>query len=168
MEWPFNGRKIVLRFNTELQPIEDGVGLLSGVLGTLGADYNKFSICEKNWKKVTGEDIVYNDCIKEMFHFDEDRGGRIKKIILQSFGSTPSQPFRLSSQPAVDGAQTKEAQRMLVELQAEVTAEKLKRNAVEDEKAAEKLKRKAVENEIAVEKIKRQAIESVMSYLIQR
>ncbi|KAL4392047.1 hypothetical protein AHAS_Ahas03G0306000 [Arachis hypogaea] len=35
-----------------------------------------------------GKDMVYNDCIKKMFHFDEDRGGRIKKIILQSIGKS--------------------------------------------------------------------------------
>ncbi|KAL4375449.1 hypothetical protein AHAS_Ahas05G0282900 [Arachis hypogaea] len=48
VERSLNGRKFILRFNVSLQPIRDGVGLLSGVLGMLGADYNKFSICEKN------------------------------------------------------------------------------------------------------------------------
>ncbi|KAL4373528.1 hypothetical protein AHAS_Ahas05G0090800 [Arachis hypogaea] len=65
----------------------------------------------------------------------------------------PSQLFRLSSQLPVDRAQVEEAQRMLCELQAEVTTKKLKRKAMEDELAAERMKR--------------HAIESVLSYLVQ-
>ncbi|KAL4394857.1 hypothetical protein AHAS_Ahas02G0193900 [Arachis hypogaea] len=247
-----NGSKIILRFNDELQAVGDGAGLLSGILGALGSDYNKFPICEKSWATVQGKDRVYNDCIKEMFHFQEDSGGRIKKIFLQKmgrswkdtrgrlydrnykptmtleqnldnrsgriprehwrwfidyhndpatkakckqnalnqkkqlythtggskslamareeeekkyeieqldettsllfendslvqalskehpgrvhgidFGPTPSQLFHLGSQPPVDRAQREEAQRMLFELQAEVTVEKLRRKAVE-------------------------------------
>ncbi|KAL4329825.1 hypothetical protein AHAS_Ahas13G0338800 [Arachis hypogaea] len=41
MKWP-DGRRIILKFNNEMQPIRDEVGLLSGVLGMLGADYKKF------------------------------------------------------------------------------------------------------------------------------
>ncbi|KAL4357638.1 hypothetical protein AHAS_Ahas09G0206700 [Arachis hypogaea] len=48
LEQPFNGRKIILRFNRKLQPIRDGADLLNGILGMLGAYYNKFFICEKN------------------------------------------------------------------------------------------------------------------------
>nr|XP_025679602.1 uncharacterized protein LOC112779518 [Arachis hypogaea] len=50
-------------------------------------------------------------------------------------------------------------QRVLLELQAELAAEKLKRKAVEDEVAAEKTKRQVVEDEVAAEKTKRQAVE---------
>ncbi|KAL4337455.1 hypothetical protein AHAS_Ahas12G0111900 [Arachis hypogaea] len=57
---------------------------------------------------------------------------------------------------------------MLLELQTEVTAEKLRRKAVEDEVTAEKFKRKAIEDEIAAEKTKRQALESVLSYVVQQ
>ncbi|XP_016206717.1 uncharacterized protein LOC107647107 [Arachis ipaensis] len=69
----------------------------------------------------------------------KEHSGRVHGI---GFGPTPSQLFRPSAQPPVDKAQTEEAQRMLFELQEEVTAEKLRRKAVEDEVAAEKLKRK--------------------------
>ncbi|RYR31542.1 hypothetical protein Ahy_B01g056345 [Arachis hypogaea] len=82
---PLNGSKIIMRFNEELQAIGDGAGLLSGILGALGSDYSKFPICEKSWAKVQGKDKVYDDCIK-MFHFHEDSGGRIKKILLQQMG----------------------------------------------------------------------------------
>ncbi|KAL4391405.1 hypothetical protein AHAS_Ahas03G0241800 [Arachis hypogaea] len=40
-----NGRRIILKFNSKLQPVGDEAGLLSGVLGLLGADYEKFPIC---------------------------------------------------------------------------------------------------------------------------
>ncbi|RYR15106.1 hypothetical protein Ahy_B04g071830 [Arachis hypogaea] len=95
----------------------------------------------------------------------KERPGRARDI---GFGPTPSQLFRPSAQPPVDRAQIEEAQRMLFELQAEVTAEKLRRKVVEDEVAAEKLKRKAIEDEIVVEKMKRHALESVLSYLVQQ
>ncbi|RYR75652.1 hypothetical protein Ahy_A01g000226 isoform B [Arachis hypogaea] len=274
MQRSLKGSKIILRFNEELQAVGYGAGLLSGILGALGSDYSKFSICEKSRAKVRGKDRVYDDCIKEMFHF-QDSSGRIKKTLLQQMekswkdtrgrlfdshykptrtlgqnldqrseriprehwkwfidyrndlatkakckqnalnrkkqlythiggskslarareeeekiseieqldestrilsendslaqtlgkehpgrvrgmghGPTPSQLFRPSLQPPVDRAQVEEAQRMLCELQAEVTTEKLKRKAMEDELAAEKMKR--------------QAIESVLSYLVQQ
>ncbi|KAL4301278.1 hypothetical protein AHAS_Ahas17G0284900 [Arachis hypogaea] len=308
MERSLNGSKIILRFNEELQAVGDGAGLLSGILGALSSDYSKFPICEKSWAKVRGKDRVYDDCIKEMFHF-QDNSGRIKKTLLKQMGRswkdtrgrlydshykptrtleqnlenrpkgiprehwrwfidyrndpatkakykqnalnrkkqlythtggskglarareeelekqgrrvgrgevwilkhkrpdgsyiheearrigkkiseieqldestrillendslvqalgkehsgrvrgighgpTPSQLFRLSSQPPVDRAQVEEAQRMLTELQAEVTTEKLKPKAMEDE--------------LAAEKTNRQAIESVLSYLVQQ
>ncbi|XP_057758875.1 villin-3-like [Arachis stenosperma] len=69
----------------------------------------------------------------------------------QSPDSSPVSPL--------DGAQIEEAQGMLFELQAKVTAEKLKRRVAEDKVAAEKLKRKAVEEEVTVEKLKRKAME---------
>ncbi|KAL4299336.1 hypothetical protein AHAS_Ahas17G0090700 [Arachis hypogaea] len=65
MERSLNGSKIILRFNEELQVVGDGAGLLSGILGALGSDYSKFSICEKSWAKVRGKDRVYDDCIKD-------------------------------------------------------------------------------------------------------
>ncbi|KAL4343182.1 hypothetical protein AHAS_Ahas11G0052800 [Arachis hypogaea] len=85
MEQP-NGRKIILKFNNKLQPIGDEVGLLSGILSLLGADYGKFSIYEESWKMITIKDKVYNNCIKQIFHFDEDIGRTIKKTILKSIG----------------------------------------------------------------------------------
>ncbi|RYQ92921.1 hypothetical protein Ahy_B09g099161 [Arachis hypogaea] len=63
MERP-NGRRIMLRFNNEKQPVGDEAGLLSGVLGMLGSDYGKFSICEESWRHVTTKDKVYFECVK--------------------------------------------------------------------------------------------------------
>nr|XP_025660942.1 uncharacterized protein LOC112756536 [Arachis hypogaea] len=83
---PPNGRKIVLRFNSALQPVGDEAGLLSGVMGLLGSDYTKFPICEKDWRKVRTRNEVYNECVKEMFHFEEDSRGIIKRIIFKMLG----------------------------------------------------------------------------------
>ncbi|RYR28843.1 hypothetical protein Ahy_B01g053031 [Arachis hypogaea] len=44
--------KIVLPFNKELQSIGQAAGLLSGFLGSLGADYSQFPISAKSWKHV--------------------------------------------------------------------------------------------------------------------
>ncbi|KAL4314457.1 hypothetical protein AHAS_Ahas15G0087000 [Arachis hypogaea] len=85
MERSFNGSKIILRFKEELQAVGDGAGLLSGILGALGSDYSKFPICEKSWAKVRGKDRVYDDFIKEMFHF-RDNSGIIKKTLLKQMG----------------------------------------------------------------------------------
>ncbi|KAL4305898.1 hypothetical protein AHAS_Ahas16G0124300 [Arachis hypogaea] len=45
---PLNRRKIVLKFNSALQSVGDETGIMSGVMGLLGSDYTKFSICEKD------------------------------------------------------------------------------------------------------------------------
>ncbi|XP_072081137.1 uncharacterized protein [Arachis hypogaea] len=217
MERP-NGRRIMLRFNNAKQAIGDEAVLLSGVLGLLGSDYEKFSICEKSWRKITTKD-------KKNFHFDEDSEGTIKKNILKSMekswkktrlrlysdfyeptfmteqniehhppgidqehwrwfldyrtkeetkkrieeieqqdecsrvlsqndsiaqvfrkerpsrvrgvgsGPTPSQLFGLNLHAIVNRVQV-EIQRKLLELQAELEGEKLKRKAMEDEAAA--------------------------------
>ncbi|KAL4316367.1 hypothetical protein AHAS_Ahas15G0278000 [Arachis hypogaea] len=87
MERP-NGRRIVLRFNSAKQAIGDEAGLLNGVLGLLGSEYGKFSICEKSWRKIITKDKVYNECIKQIFHFDEDNERTIKKYILKSMGKS--------------------------------------------------------------------------------
>ncbi|RYQ90830.1 hypothetical protein Ahy_B09g096812 isoform F [Arachis hypogaea] len=87
MERP-NGRKIVLRFNNAKQAIGDEAGLLSGVLGLLGSDYGKFPICRKSWCQITTKDKVYNECVKQIFHFDEDSEGIIKKNMLKSMGKS--------------------------------------------------------------------------------
>ncbi|XP_052116458.1 uncharacterized protein LOC110280454 [Arachis duranensis] len=81
----------------------------------------------------------------------KEHPGRVRGM---GHGPTPSQLFRPSLQPLVDRAQVEETQRMLCELQAEVTTEKLKRKAMEDE--------------LAAEKNKRQEIESVLSYLVKQ
>ncbi|KAL4307381.1 hypothetical protein AHAS_Ahas16G0272600 [Arachis hypogaea] len=83
-----NGRKVVLRFNSAKQAIGDEVGMLSGVLGLLGSDFEKFSICKKSWHKITTKDKVYNECVKQIFYFDKDSEGTIKKNILKSMGKS--------------------------------------------------------------------------------
>ncbi|KAL4356358.1 hypothetical protein AHAS_Ahas09G0078700 [Arachis hypogaea] len=83
---PSNGRKIVLKFNERLQPVGNEVGILSGILGLLGSDYTKFSICRKDWKKVRSKNKIYNECVKKIFHFDEDSGGIIKHTIFKMLG----------------------------------------------------------------------------------
>ncbi|KAL4357347.1 hypothetical protein AHAS_Ahas09G0177600 [Arachis hypogaea] len=87
MEWP-NGRRIMLKFNNKKQAIGDEDELLSGVLGLLGSDYEKFPICEESWRKITTKDKVYNECVKQIFHFNEDSKGTIKKDILKSMGKS--------------------------------------------------------------------------------
>ncbi|KAL4357657.1 hypothetical protein AHAS_Ahas09G0208600 [Arachis hypogaea] len=62
MEWP-NGRKIVLRFNNAKQAIENEAGMLSGVLGLLGSDFGKFSICEESWHS---EGTIKKNILKSM------------------------------------------------------------------------------------------------------
>ncbi|XP_072081641.1 uncharacterized protein [Arachis hypogaea] len=44
------GRKIVLQHNTELQPVGQIAGLLSGFFESLGADFQQLPICENSWK----------------------------------------------------------------------------------------------------------------------
>ncbi|RYR33841.1 hypothetical protein Ahy_A10g048489 [Arachis hypogaea] len=79
---------IVLMFNNAKQAIGDEAGLLSGVLGLLGSDYEKFPIYRKNWRPITTRDKVYNECVKQIFYFDEDSEGTIKKNILKSMGKS--------------------------------------------------------------------------------
>ncbi|KAL4306751.1 hypothetical protein AHAS_Ahas16G0209600 [Arachis hypogaea] len=69
-----NGRKVVLRFNEKLQTVGNEAGILNGVLGLLGSDFTKFSICKKDWTIVRSREKIYNECVKEMFHFEEDSG----------------------------------------------------------------------------------------------
>ncbi|RYR18468.1 hypothetical protein Ahy_B03g063091 [Arachis hypogaea] len=285
---PPNGRKVVLRFNSALQPVGDEAGLLSGVMGLLGSDYTKFPICERDWRKVRTRDNVYNEIVKEMFHFEEDSRGIIKGIIFKmlgrawketrnilyhhcydpelslaanienrpdgitadhwrrfldyrnseetqekckknvknrskqlythtsgskslarfgekeerieaieqgdessrllsqndslaqalgkerpgrvrgmGLGPTSSQVFSMNSHQLSNGFEREETQRVLLELQAELAAEKLKRKAVEDEVAAKKTKRQAVEDEVAAGKVRMQAMESALICLLQ-
>ncbi|KAL4322489.1 hypothetical protein AHAS_Ahas14G0215600 [Arachis hypogaea] len=81
-----NGRKFVLRFNDRLQPVGNEAGILSGVVRMLGSDYTKFSIYEKDWRKVCSRDKIYNECVKELFDFEEDSRGMIKRTILKMLG----------------------------------------------------------------------------------
>ncbi|RYR39661.1 hypothetical protein Ahy_A09g045238 isoform A [Arachis hypogaea] len=70
---------IVLKFNEKFQTIGDEAGILSGIFELLSADYNKFLICEKDWRKISSKDKIYNECIK-------DSRGIIKRTIIKSIG----------------------------------------------------------------------------------
>ncbi|KAL4382151.1 hypothetical protein AHAS_Ahas04G0204800 [Arachis hypogaea] len=63
MERP-NGRRIMLRFNSEKQAVGDEAGLLSGVLGMLGSDYGKFPIYTRL--------RLYDDCYEPKLSIEEN------------------------------------------------------------------------------------------------
>ncbi|XP_020976798.1 uncharacterized protein LOC107617938 isoform X1 [Arachis ipaensis] len=86
-------------------------------------------------------------------HSDKVRG--------MGLGPTSSQVFGINYHQPSNGFEREETQRVLLELQAELAAEKLKRKAVEDEVAVEKTKRQAVEDEVAAGKVRMKAMESV-------
>ncbi|XP_025665291.1 uncharacterized protein [Arachis hypogaea] len=65
--------KIVLPFNKELQPIGQAAGLLSGFIGSLGADYSQFPIHLDSWKQ-------------RVFYYEDDARGKIKHDILKRIG----------------------------------------------------------------------------------
>ncbi|XP_016185163.1 uncharacterized protein LOC107626775 [Arachis ipaensis] len=76
--------KIVLPFNKELQPIGQAVGLLSGFLGSLGADYSQFPIHLDSWKHVSKAKKEHTyDMVKRVFQFEDDAGGKIKRDIMK-------------------------------------------------------------------------------------
>ncbi|XP_016177960.1 uncharacterized protein LOC107620293 [Arachis ipaensis] len=68
----------------------------------------------------------------------KEHPGRVRGMGL---GPTSSQVFGMNCHQPSNGAQREETQRVLLELQAELAAKKLKRKEVEDEVAAEKTKR---------------------------
>ncbi|RYR50924.1 hypothetical protein Ahy_A06g025952 [Arachis hypogaea] len=268
---PPNGRKVVLKFNNALQPVEDEAGLLSGVMGLLGSDYTKFPICKRDWRERFAPGTrSWKETRNRLYHYcydpelslasnienrpdgitadhwkrfldyrnseetqdkckknaenrskqlythtggskslarlgqeESERQGRIvsrgelyllthkktngsyihdaahaigerieaieqgdesSRLLSQNdslaqalgkerpgrvrgmgLGPTSSQVFGMNSHQPSNGFEREETQRVLLELQAELAVEKLKRKAVEDEVAAEKTKRQAVE-----------------------
>ncbi|RYR39393.1 hypothetical protein Ahy_A09g044911 [Arachis hypogaea] len=72
---------IVLKFNNAKQAIGDEARLLSGVLGLLGSDYGKFSICRKSWRQIITKDKVYNKCVKVKVYIPGKLNLLIFKII---------------------------------------------------------------------------------------
>ncbi|RYR43783.1 hypothetical protein Ahy_A08g040183 [Arachis hypogaea] len=85
--------KILLPFNKELQPIGQAIRLFSGFLGSLGADYSNFSICEESWKHVNkakkehAYDIIkdtrhnlYHKYYKETSTFEKNLEHRLSRI----------------------------------------------------------------------------------------
>ncbi|XP_015950074.1 uncharacterized protein LOC107474945 [Arachis duranensis] len=81
------GRKIVLHLNKEMQQVGQSAGLLSGFLGSLGADFQQLPICGESWRtmnKAIKEHVF--DQFKRVFHYEDDEGGRIKLRIIQRIG----------------------------------------------------------------------------------
>ncbi|KAL4396463.1 hypothetical protein AHAS_Ahas01G0094400 [Arachis hypogaea] len=78
------GRQIILEFNTEMQAISQAAGLLSGFLGSLGADFQHFSINEDSWKTMDKalKEHAY-DTIKRTFLYEEDDRRKRKKVMIQ-------------------------------------------------------------------------------------
>ncbi|RYR46766.1 hypothetical protein Ahy_A07g032580 [Arachis hypogaea] len=73
--------KIILPFNKELQPIGQAAGLL---IGSLGADYFHFSICEECWKHVNKAKKEYAyDMVKRVFQYEDDAREKIKQDIMK-------------------------------------------------------------------------------------
>ncbi|RYR20101.1 hypothetical protein Ahy_B03g065192 [Arachis hypogaea] len=79
--------KIVLPFNKELQLIDQAAGLLSGFIGSLGADYSQFPIHLGSWKHVSKakKEHAY-DMLKWVFYYEDDAGGKIKRDIMKRVG----------------------------------------------------------------------------------
>ena len=46
------GEKIVLQWNDQVQPIDDGGGLFNRFLARLARNFELFPICYENWRKV--------------------------------------------------------------------------------------------------------------------
>ncbi|QHO25078.1 uncharacterized protein DS421_12g378000 [Arachis hypogaea] len=81
------GRKIVLHRNKEMQQVGQSAGLLSGFLGSLGADFQQLPICEESWRtmnKAIKEHVF--DQFKRVFHYEDDERGKIKQRIIQRIG----------------------------------------------------------------------------------
>ncbi|XP_057444524.1 uncharacterized protein LOC130736752 [Lotus japonicus] len=79
------GKKIVVEWNRNCQPVGDSGGLLGGYLGELASNASKFPINFVNWHKVssTHKNHVWNDSIKKKFIVNEE-GHR--KYILENLG----------------------------------------------------------------------------------
>nr|XP_025675714.1 receptor-like protein EIX2 [Arachis hypogaea] len=86
-------------------------------------------------------DNSQNDSIAQVF--GKEKPGRVHVV---GFGPTPNQLFGPNLHGHGNGVQLEETQRKLLELEAQLEGEKLKRKAMEDEAAADKKKMKAMES----------------------
>lgn len=61
-----NGKKMVLEWNQECQPVGEAVGLLGGFLGSVAANFNNFPISYERWPKVPSKvkDDIYAKTIQ--------------------------------------------------------------------------------------------------------
>ncbi|RYR24834.1 hypothetical protein Ahy_B02g058379 [Arachis hypogaea] len=85
--------------------------------------------------------LSQNDSIAQVF--GKEKPGRVRDV---GFRPTRSQLFGPNLHASGNGVQLEETQRKLLELQAGLKGEKLKRKVMEDEVAAEKKKMKAMES----------------------
>ncbi|RYR64216.1 hypothetical protein Ahy_A03g010345 [Arachis hypogaea] len=149
--------KIILPFHKELQPIGQAAGLLSGFLGSLGADYSHFPICEESWKHVNKamKEHAY-DMIKEkdqgrpvgrgeLFiithkekngsyihpdaHVVSEHLGRVRAL---GAGPCPTQVFgNAAGQPSSSSEpNNEEYERRIAELTAKIEEEQVKRQSI--------------------------------------
>ncbi|RYQ88705.1 hypothetical protein Ahy_B09g095741 isoform B [Arachis hypogaea] len=195
MERP-NGRRIVLRFNNEMQPIGDEAGLLSGVLETRLRLYNAFYeptfTFEQNIEhRLPGIDREH---WREFLEYrakpetkSEEQGRRLGrgelwiKVHKKNDGSYMNEEARAigvfgKEKPGrVRGVGFGPTPTQLFgsnsrapsnRVEEEETQRKL--CALEAELESEKLKRKAMEDEAAAYKKKMQAMERALIYLFQR
>ncbi|MED6195203.1 hypothetical protein PIB30_035813 [Stylosanthes scabra] len=111
------------------------------------------TICEKimdiEQRDESSRLLFQNDSLAQVL--GKEHPGRVRGM---GFGAIPSRLFGRNSQQTGGGAQAQETQRVVEELRAELTTEKLKRQALE--------------SEVASEKIKRQAMKNTLRYLIQK
>ncbi|RYQ79679.1 hypothetical protein Ahy_Scaffold2g107643 [Arachis hypogaea] len=110
-------------------------------LARLGEEEAKERITEIEQHDESSRLLSQNDSLAQTL--EKEHPGRVHGM---GIGPTTSQVFGTNSpQPSIE-TQREETQRVLVEIQAELPAEKLKRKAIEDEVAAEKTKRQAMES----------------------
>ncbi|RYR04475.1 hypothetical protein Ahy_B06g084206 [Arachis hypogaea] len=161
---PPNNKKIVLRFNKRLQPVENEAGEKcrknavnrSKQLYTHTGGSKSLARFEEEEEKIVEIEqhdessrlLSQNDSLAQTL--GKEHPGRVRGM---GIGPTSSQVFSTNSHQPSNGTQREETQRVLLELQAEL--------------AAEKLERKAMEDEAALEKTKRQAMKSALKCLIQ-
>ncbi|RYQ92797.1 hypothetical protein Ahy_B09g099038 [Arachis hypogaea] len=142
--------KIVLPFNSELQPIGQAAGLLSGFIGSLGADYSQFPIHLHSWKLVSKakREHVY-DILKEAIANVERQDGSSKhlsqndslaqvlgkehpgRVRALGAGPCPTQVFgNTAGQPSGFAESNTEDKMMIAELTAKLEEERAKRQSI--------------------------------------
>ncbi|RYR66681.1 hypothetical protein Ahy_A03g012735 [Arachis hypogaea] len=142
-----NGRRIILKFNSKLQPVGDEAGLLSGVLGKL--QENIVNQSKQVYTHTGGSKSLARQKEEELQL--ELQGRKVSKGKLWTLVHKTKDSSYIHEEARTIGA--KETQRKLLKLQVELEVENLKRKAMGDEVVAEK---------------KRQTIENALRYLFQR
>ncbi|RYR21400.1 hypothetical protein Ahy_B03g066677 [Arachis hypogaea] len=188
-------RQIILEFNEELQPIGQAVGLLSGFLGSLSADFQHFPINEDSWKTMDNalKEHAY-DTIKEarnhLFHkvydeeesFEENVKRKLSGIDAQQWRWFLNYRLKESTKEVItiienQGGTLKEisvtdslAQVLGKEYSGRVQGLELKAVTAEQKAEITELKVAAAEHkaEAAEDKAKIQTMENLVKYIIQQ